>query len=244
MRGETLKRQPDAQSNSDHDVCGSSTHHSVHYAVSPRELSLRLHEVIQSRLEARIIELEAALQKRPHSMQQECIISMRELYSEVGSLSTQQSPISVDEGSSHPMVTSLSGEAPEAYSEAYEEISKMPRTGEEVPPKTAHNTDLFKTDMHPFDGELSLSGNGGNDGSIKHQGIIGEGWSRTLVRDRIRSWEERTSRSWGSNEFVESEEDEEDEMGKLLIKQILGMGRQGSAAVLNAQRMLYLRDDQ
>ncbi|KAG7019997.1 hypothetical protein SDJN02_18965, partial [Cucurbita argyrosperma subsp. argyrosperma] len=39
-----------------------STVHSGNYTVSPRELSLRLHDVIQSRLEARIEELENTLQ--------------------------------------------------------------------------------------------------------------------------------------------------------------------------------------
>ncbi|CBI27291.3 unnamed protein product, partial [Vitis vinifera] len=220
LRVDTLNRQPGEQSDSDLDVSGSSTHHSANYAVSPRELSLRLHEVIQSRLEARIIELEAALQnnqKRPHSMRQESIISTRELYSEVGSLSTQESPIFMDEGTNHPMVINLSGETLEAYNEACEEISKMLRTG----------------------------GNGGNGGSIMHQDITGERWlSRNLVCDMIRSWEERTSRSWGSNEVGESEDDEEDEMGKLLIKQIVEKTRQGSAAVLHAQRMLYSMNDQ
>ncbi|RVX02585.1 hypothetical protein VitviT2T_000038 [Vitis vinifera] len=247
LRVDTLNRQPGEQSDSDLDVSGSSTHHSANYAVSPRELSLRLHEVIQSRLEARIIELEAALQnnqKRPHSMRQESIISTRELYSEVGSLSTQESPIFMDEGTNHPMVINLSGETLEAYNEACEEISKMLRTGEEVPPETIYNTDHIK-EMHPFDRELSLGGNGGNGGSIMHQDITGERWlSRNLVCDMIRSWEERTSRSWGSNEVGESEDDEEDEMGKLLIKQIVEKTRQGSAAVLHAQRMLYSMNDQ
>ena len=46
-----------------------STVHSGNYTVSPRELSLRLHDVIQSRLEARIEELENALQNN-HKKQQ------------------------------------------------------------------------------------------------------------------------------------------------------------------------------
>ncbi|KGN64051.1 uncharacterized protein LOC105434747 [Cucumis sativus] len=48
----------------------NSTVHSGNYTVSPRELSLRLHDVIQSRLEARIKELENALQNNSKKLQQ------------------------------------------------------------------------------------------------------------------------------------------------------------------------------
>ena len=165
------------------------------YAVSPRDLSLRLHEVIQSRLEARIMELEAELrnnQRRPTSMGEEFVISAREMYSEAGSLSTQESPVFVED----------------------EEGKKK---------------------MQTFDGELSLCPNDEDDDD---EGVVGERWP---VRDKIRSWEELTSRSWGSNDDDDDDEEEEedDEMGKLLIKQIVEKTRQGSAAVLNAQRMLY-----
>ncbi|KAF5459651.1 hypothetical protein F2P56_019581 [Juglans regia] len=51
-----------AQPESNEDARDTSTPHSGNYAVSPRELSLRLHEVIQSRLEDRVLELETALQ--------------------------------------------------------------------------------------------------------------------------------------------------------------------------------------
>lgn len=44
------------------EEASNSTAHSGNYTVSPRELSLRLHDVIQSRLEERIKELENALQ--------------------------------------------------------------------------------------------------------------------------------------------------------------------------------------
>ncbi|KAK9926108.1 hypothetical protein M0R45_023357 [Rubus argutus] len=52
-----------AQPKSNENASSTTTaHHCGNYAVSPRELSVRLHEVIQSRLEERIQELEAALQ--------------------------------------------------------------------------------------------------------------------------------------------------------------------------------------
>ncbi|KAJ6318059.1 hypothetical protein OIU76_013577 [Salix suchowensis] len=57
-------KKPDDFSDSDDDADGSSTNpiDTANYTVSPKELSLRLHEVIQSRLVVRIVELEAALE--------------------------------------------------------------------------------------------------------------------------------------------------------------------------------------
>ncbi|KAL8518519.1 hypothetical protein ACS0TY_009766 [Phlomoides rotata] len=59
----------------------------ANYAVSPRELSLRLHELLESRLEARIKELEIELGNR-----QNMISGKRFSYSETESSSTHQSP--------------------------------------------------------------------------------------------------------------------------------------------------------
>ncbi|KAJ8548020.1 hypothetical protein K7X08_021256 [Anisodus acutangulus] len=58
-----LNVQSPGSSESDRDTSGTCIAHSkpANYPVSPRELSLRLHEVIESRLEARIKELETAL---------------------------------------------------------------------------------------------------------------------------------------------------------------------------------------
>ncbi|VVA24118.1 PREDICTED: LOC8068123 isoform [Prunus dulcis] len=63
------------------EPAGSSSDSDHEEAMCPRELSLRLHEVIESRLEARIMELETALgasQKRGHSMDFEHVKSKRD----------------------------------------------------------------------------------------------------------------------------------------------------------------------
>ncbi|KAI5352822.1 hypothetical protein L3X38_005714 [Prunus dulcis] len=63
------------------EPAGSSSDSDHEEAMCPRELSLRLHEVIESRLEARIMELETALgasQKRVHSMDFEHVKSKRD----------------------------------------------------------------------------------------------------------------------------------------------------------------------
>ncbi|KAL6175426.1 hypothetical protein ACLB2K_052067 [Fragaria x ananassa] len=63
LRAEMVGGHTVAQTKSEENASSTSTaHHYGNFAVSPKELSLRLHEVIQSRLEERIQELEAALQ--------------------------------------------------------------------------------------------------------------------------------------------------------------------------------------
>lgn len=117
-----------SNSNSDQDVSESSSNHTVdvNYAVSPWELSIRLHEVIQSRLEARIAELERALensQKKVQHIESERMAVQRNEYSETES--STQSPFFMeeeDDSIDQPLVLNLSGEALEAYKEAHEEI--------------------------------------------------------------------------------------------------------------------------
>lgn len=65
----------------------------ANYVVCPRELSWRLHELIESRLEARIKELEFELGNR-----QDMISARRFSYSETESSSTHQSPTCICSG--------------------------------------------------------------------------------------------------------------------------------------------------
>ncbi|PSS13491.1 DNA double-strand break repair Rad50 ATPase [Actinidia chinensis var. chinensis] len=129
------------QSESDSNTSGTFTNHThtANYAVSPRELSLRLHEVIESRLKARIMELEAALQNsqnKVHSLEWQRLVSPRGLAcGKVGSTSTPGSPIFANEvpDVDRPFVINLSGEALDAYNEAYEEIIWVRDTDEDTP---------------------------------------------------------------------------------------------------------------
>lgn len=96
-------KKPDDLSDSDDDTGGSSTNpiDTANYAVSPKELSLRLHEVIQSRLVVRIVELEAALensQKRLLALESDSTSPTMDLRSEVESSSLQQAPSFTGEG--------------------------------------------------------------------------------------------------------------------------------------------------
>ena len=120
LRPVKVQKPPGGLSDSDYDVTGTSTNHihtaeSADYAVSPRELSIRLHEVIHLQVEARIMELENALettQKRLHSMESKNMIPENNLYMD-------------DEGNNdtdRPFIN-LSGEALNAFNEANKSIT-------------------------------------------------------------------------------------------------------------------------
>ncbi|KAL7153102.1 hypothetical protein ABFS83_04G143000 [Erythranthe nasuta] len=183
---------------------GSSTPRSVNYAVSPRELSLRLHEVIQTRLEERIKELETALENSQRK--DKYVESSENIPSEnkTQTCSTQESPIVSRDGGEeefvgHPVVINLSGEALSAYNEAYEEMMKESESDEE---------------------DLQLGfGNGetGFDGRMEEEDVC--------TNDVI---------GWSSS----ADESEDDEMERMLIRQIVEKAKQGSPAVLKAHREL------
>ncbi|KZV34690.1 hypothetical protein F511_00592 [Dorcoceras hygrometricum] len=91
---------------------------SAQYPVSPRDLSLRLYEVIQSRLEERVVELETALA----NSQRKNII---------GTSSSHESLVPQNEQKS--VVLNLSGETLAAYTKSYEELMKVESDEEDFP---------------------------------------------------------------------------------------------------------------
>ncbi|KAK4358000.1 hypothetical protein RND71_023610 [Anisodus tanguticus] len=125
-------------SQSDRDTSGACIAHSkpANYPVSLRELSLRLHEVIESRLEARIKELETAL---GHSQNRAC------------SLETQHNLSKTDFASSETEF-SANLQSPYWYHEADEETIWTMHGSE--------NTFDFDTRIPLFDGRLIDSPNG------------------------------------------------------------------------------------
>ncbi|KAF2294964.1 hypothetical protein GH714_029781 [Hevea brasiliensis] len=122
-------------SESDHDISGTSSAHTqtASGVLSPQELRLRLHKVIESRLRARIIELEAALeitQKRLHAIVLESdssIVPSRDLYRKEKSSSTQVGINFTDQDSDV-------DEASYEYGEGYEESIKSGEADEEATP--------------------------------------------------------------------------------------------------------------
>lgn len=131
LRTELFNRQAGGQPYADQDGSGTSTHHPANYAVSSRELTLRLHEVLQSQLEDRVKELEMALQnseRKVRYMEAELVSSWRDSSnSEGGSSSTHGSPVTKVEQrtADQPMTINLRGDALDAYNEAYNVFTRL-----------------------------------------------------------------------------------------------------------------------
>ncbi|CAN1312199.1 hypothetical protein LINPERPRIM_LOCUS28569 [Linum perenne] len=213
-------REGSALSGPDREASGTSTAHSGNTAVSPRELTLRLHEVIQSRLESRIRELEAALEssQRKVLLMESGHTAARRLSSrELRYSSGDESPVSQGDFNSvaQPVVMNLSGEALDAYNEAYEELSKTNESGEE---------DYSPTAFY----EKMPGQNDVRDGYTQYKENSGAEAPLTLQYSDVGS--------------EEGDSDSNEEMEEL-IKQILERTKKGSPAVINAQRMLCSMDD-
>lgn len=248
LRVDMLGGQAVAKSKSNEDQTSTSTtHHSGNYAVSPRELSLRLHEVIQSRLEDRVNELEVALQNSQRKIRM--IDSGRKNWGEFsnGRLrypSMQESPIAREEFNSlsPPLVMNLSGEALDAYNEAHVELMKTSDSEEEDSPRgvfeNLHCSNSFTHTMF-------ASQNGETIGSTRHPAIAEEKPLGEFFPNNLRMQEEHISLVLGSNETSDCQEeisDCDDEIEKLLIKQIVERTKKGSPVVLNAQKLLFSVD--
>ncbi|KAF9597252.1 hypothetical protein IFM89_016393 [Coptis chinensis] len=197
----------------------------ANYAVCPQELSLRLHEVIQSRLQKQITELETALessQKKLQSMESSQINLWRKYSnSEIGS-SPQESPTLREENNNlaEPLFLNLSGDALDAYNEAYEELTKITETDEDSPPPfMAYKNNQFKEELQQSDHSVLWSRDGSTENGFKSVEVV-------EIQDEN-----------------DDDDDDDDEMARLLIKQIVEKTRQGSPVVLNAQRMLFQMDE-
>lgn len=230
LKADLFGGQDGDQPYADRDGSGSSTPHSANYAVSPKELSLRLHEVIQSRLEERVEELERALQnseKKVRLMESERVSHWREFSnSESGTSSMQGSPVIMNQQQhSHhvdqPVVINLSGDALDAYNEAYDELAKMKEEEAESPSGVMkqeepwlHNA-LLQNSFTERRKTMVFS----PPQSRNEDGIL-------LPNDYISSGDQ-------------SDGGDDDAMEELLIRHIVEKARKGSHAVLNAQKILF-----
>ncbi|KAL1160664.1 hypothetical protein V6Z11_A07G080000 [Gossypium hirsutum] len=187
LRSDMVTGQAHGQSMSNENRSGTSTTHSGNYAVSPRELTLRLHEVIRSRLEERVQELETALENSHRKVK--LMESEHKNPNNKWTYSTTESP-PVNEDlhwTSKPQVPKLSWETPDhAYNEAFEEAKE--------------------------------------EGTPLHQSLRVQELLDVDVRE-----DECT--------------DNDDEMEKLLIQQIVEKTKKGSPVLLNAQRLLFSMDE-
>ncbi|KAH9602694.1 hypothetical protein KSS87_018263 [Heliosperma pusillum] len=186
--------------------------------VSPHELSLRLHDVIQSRLEEKIMELETELAKS-HNQINHLIAERSNCWRDVsnsGSSSLRCSPRSTETRSpiSQPLVMNLSGDALNAYNEAFEELNKVKRPGDKPFQILTESPDKQSVE----DRQTWLGGRREEAVPISITGIPSSEDSTDDCRD-----------SDGDN-------DDDDDM--MLIMQIVEKARQGSPAILRAQRAM------
>ncbi|GAB4860878.1 hypothetical protein Ancab_036038 [Ancistrocladus abbreviatus] len=242
LRADMLSRNGGSDSISFEGSSSNSTPQSAKYAVSPRELSLRLHRVIQSRLEERIMELEVALeksQKRAHHLESEQLSSWEEfMHSE--SSSTQGSPIDIEAVSpmARPLIMNLSGEALDAYNEACEELGAIYRS--------KIDDSVFKLNINDQHRVHTFGGHQDRQQSLEHNefteenGMIAKASvAQPLVKEE-ETWP-NTGITQQSREVTpngnENSDDDFDDMEQL-IKQIVEKTRQGSPAVLQAHRAM------
>lgn len=250
LRLDMVNRQAAAQSESNQDARGTSPTCSANYAVSPRELSLHLHEVIQSRLQERVKELETALQNSQRKVQllESEHKNAQRLFSttELRYSSGEVSPVVEGDFSciDQPLVMNLSREALDAYNEAYEELNKMNESEEED--SLSGDFEDNQAGLHLFDQRVSWGQNGRANGSFSLSSHNQEKTPNDLHTGPLKSSAEYGA---GIEELLydriseDENSDCDDEMEKQLIKQIIEKTKKGSPVVLNAQRLLFSVDD-
>ncbi|KAG6687071.1 hypothetical protein I3843_11G052500 [Carya illinoinensis] len=250
LRADMIHGQAVAQPKSNQDVGDTSTPHSGSYAVSPRELSLRLHEVIQCRLEEQVQELEAALQnsqRQLNRMQSVQTSPWNEFSSyERGYSSTPESSIAQEcNPVAQPLIMNLSGETLDAYNEAcIEKIKAGDSEYQDLPSRASENKhqESFKmSDRHAY-----THPNGGMDGSMPHLAIENDISSMEFFSCKKRSFGGHMTEVQELNDVGASEDEKsdwDDEFEKQLIKQIVEKSKKGSPVILNAQRVLFLMDE-
>ncbi|XP_042474016.1 uncharacterized protein LOC122056236 [Zingiber officinale] len=226
------------QSTSANDSRSSSPNliRDANYSVSPCELSLRLHEVIQLRLQERIKELETALhqtQKQLQLLESDHLLTHRAFSSsDMGSSSNLDSPTGTAGNFAlvRPFCLNLTGEALDAYDEVYEEFVQATNM-EQNQPTTTYSRDQRSHYLHSSDknliGQMDEPKFSGRE-SMGDQKLKNKG---SFYRDEI------------DDEYDNDGDNEDEDEMKNLIEQILEKTRQGSPAVQHVQRILFSMDD-
>lgn len=233
----------DTVSDSGDESTGTTTNISQppNYAVSPRELSFRLHELIESRLEARIKELEIALSNSENRVRvlgsQGVVSGTRLSYSETEYSCSPQSPINIcgHDTADGSLVKNISSNSLDSIKEENGILSRATDIDQVRDEKSISN---FGSDheMHStvqkFMDHLFVEAKS----RVSHNDAVMEkdGAREDSVQDMVRTWDRQMSRSLMLDEDFESEDEEEtDESEMLLIKKIVERRRSGSAFVFN-----------
>ncbi|KAG6683345.1 hypothetical protein I3843_12G008500 [Carya illinoinensis] len=232
-----------AQPKSNEDERDTSTPHSGNSAVSPRELSLRLHEVIQSRLEDRVLELETALQnsqRKLNLMESGPANSWKEfsscerVYSSVRESSIAQK--------CNPLAQPL---FLDADSEAYIDLVKTDNSEYQVLPSWVYEN-MHQKGSNQLGEHAYKHQNGGIGGSKPHLTIDDDMSSLEFFSSKRRAFGGHTTELQGLKDVGVDEDgkrDWDDEIEQQLIKQIVEKSRKGSPVVINAQRVMFLVDE-
>ncbi|KAF3501003.1 hypothetical protein F2Q69_00045269 [Brassica cretica] len=220
------QRFDETEFNQEEPCGGNFTPESGNYTVSPRELSLRLHKVINSRCEERIKELEIALQESQRKVEQLVMEAgeKKKSYSRLceshavkrDSIRKHNNPVVEVQ----PLVMNLAGPALDAFNDSYEELMDIKDDSEEE--------DL------PY--EMSVT----SKSSPRSHKDYRKASSRTSEDVNFFNLQDLL----GLSDEEEGEDREsESEMEKQLIKQIVEKTKQGSSSVFNAQKMLSLMEE-
>lgn len=237
LPGGVSEDQDDSASDSENTT---NHNHNVNHAVSPRELSLRLHDVIQLRLEERIKELEDELQqtkKQLQSAESERLPSQRAFSSsDMESSSNQDSPTGIagDTALAQPFCLNLAGDALDTYNEAYEEITRTANMVNNLPSTTNMTGELghgLYSSERSFTWAMEVPKRCGRETK----------WEQNLKSTGLND-DHEILEIHTTNEDEYNDDEDDDEM-KMLIEQILERTRQGSPIVLHAQRYLFPKDD-
>ncbi|XP_018680406.2 uncharacterized protein LOC103982908 isoform X3 [Musa acuminata AAA Group] len=237
LPGGVSEDQDDSASDSENTT---NHNHNVNHAVSPRELSLRLHDVIQLRLEERIKELEDELQqtkKQLQSAESERLPSQRAFSSsDMESSSNQDSPTGIagDTALAQPFCLNLAGDALDTYNEAYEEITRTANMVNNLPSTTNMTGELghgLYSSEQSFTWAMEVPKRCGRETK----------WEQNLKSTGLND-DHEILEIHATNEDEYNDDEDDDEM-KMLIEQILERTRQGSPIVLHAQRYLFPKDD-
>ncbi|KAJ7978732.1 Protein POLAR LOCALIZATION DURING ASYMMETRIC DIVISION AND REDISTRIBUTION like [Quillaja saponaria] len=220
----------------------TSTPYSGNYAVSPHELNLRLHEVIKSRLEERVKDLEITLlnsQRKLQLMESEDKNHCWRNFSRYvpGSPSTAETQIAKDSD----LVMNLSGEALAAYDEAYEELIKTDESEDDTPlgiNDNDNNLSLYLHDRHKLGSQ-----NDEENGSLYYLTVNADDMSSDLYSNKLRMLDRQTKIACEFNVTGGENSDCENDLERQLIEQIVERTKRGSPVVLNAERILFSMDE-
>ncbi|XP_030474224.1 uncharacterized protein LOC115691655 [Syzygium oleosum] len=230
---------------------GTSTTHTANYAVSPTELTLRLHEVIQSRLEKRIQELELALEnsQRKVRVMESAHKSYRsqKFINDKLACSFHGTPVHGECNAvalPQPLIMNLAGEALSAYDEAYEELMKFDSSEEDSP------TVLYEIkhrELSKIINQDELLGQDTEENGFIHKLMLnGQDESGELFSREVKATNGHFSRYQEIDSFGmvgDESSDADDEKEKLLIRQIVERTKKGSPVVLKAQTLLFSDDN-